>query len=157
MIKIVLFDIDGVLTDGSLLVDYNGNELKQVNLVDIDAVHAIKKQGFLIGAITGENTALCNYFEKRFPWDYFYFGRKDKLDVIKEIETITGISSCEICYIGDGFYDIEPLSYVGLSVCPNNAIKEVKDIVDICLTRNGGSGCIWEFRNILLELKEKGE
>ena len=74
MIKLFVFDIDGVLTDGSVTVDSDGNELKKISLKDIDAVFELHRRGFLLAAVTGENTEIVNYFEKRFPWEYFYRG-----------------------------------------------------------------------------------
>jgi D-sedoheptulose 7-phosphate isomerase len=157
LIKAVLFDIDGVLTDGTVSVDQDGREVKRMSLIDIDAVHDIKRQGFIIGAITGESAEKCSYFEKRFPWDYFYSGTKDKLSIVKEIEEQAQLTPNEICYVGDGWYDIDPLSYVGMSVCPQNAIPEAIDIVDIRLNKRGGDGCIWELRRILIERKSMND
>lgn len=151
LIKIVLFDIDGVLTDGTVLIDQQGHEQKRMSHVDIDAVHDIKRKGFKIGAITGEPEEKCSYFKSRFPWDYFYSGTKDKLSIVKEIEKKEALTSDNICYIGDGFYDIDALKYVGLSVCPHNAIPEAKEVADICLEKSGGGGCIWELRRILVQ------
>jgi D-sedoheptulose 7-phosphate isomerase len=157
LIKAVLFDIDGVLTDGTVSVDQDGREVKRMSLIDIDAVHDIKRQGFIIGAITGESAEKCSYFKKRFPWDYFYSGIKNKLSIVKEIEEKTQLTPSEICYIGDGWYDIDPLSYVGMAVCPRNAIPEAIDIADICLNKRGGDGCIWELRGILFERKNMND
>ncbi|GHT02059.1 hypothetical protein AGMMS50276_31570 [Synergistales bacterium] len=148
MIKIVLFDIDGVLTDGRIIIDENGKEQKQMSLRDVDAVYEIKRQGFKIGAITGENTSITNYFEKRFPWDYFYRGCKNKVDAINEISKNEGIGKEEICYIGDGKYDIAPVGYVGLGVCPFDAISPVKNVADLIIGPSG-HGAIWELAEYL--------
>jgi D-sedoheptulose 7-phosphate isomerase len=139
----VLFDIDGVLTDGRIIVDENGKERKQISLRDIDAVYEIKRQGFKIGAITGEKTEITNYFEGRFPWDYFYRGCKNKVEAIKEIAEKEGLSRDEICYLGDGKYDIDPVGYVGLGVCPSDAITPVKKAATLILGQSG-HGAIWE-------------
>ena len=155
MIKAVLFDIDGVLTDGKIFVDQEGREMKRISLKDIDAVYDIKRRGFLIGAITGEATEMSKYFERRFPWDFFYVGIKDKLSVVKDIERRAGLTPEEICYIGDGLYDIEVLSYVGLSVCPRDAIPEAITAAKIRLNKDGGDGCVWELRKLLLADKSK--
>ena len=156
MIKAVIFDIDGVITDGKILINKDGQELKRISLKDIDAIYDIKRNGFLIGAITGENTEICDYFKIRFPWDFFYSEIKDKLGVIKGIEKKMGLSPKEICYIGDGIYDIESLLYVGLSVCPADAIPEVISSSMVCLEKKGGDGCVWELRNLLLRNNIEG-
>ena len=78
MVELVVFDIDGVLTDGSILVDSRGNEQKRISIKDIDAVYELKRMGFQLAAITGENSPIVAYFQRRFPWDYFFSGCKKK-------------------------------------------------------------------------------
>lgn len=149
MIELIVFDIDGVITDGSVIIDSNGHEQKQINLKDIDAIFELHRRGYKLAAITGEDTEIVDYFEKRFPWEYFYRGNKTKKETMKLIEAGTGISREKICYIGDGKYDIEPLTYAGLGLCPANAIDKAKNAADIILQNDGGKGCIWEIISIL--------
>lgn len=149
MINLIVFDIDGVITDGTVIIDSAGNEQKQISLKDIDAIFELHKSGYRLAAITGEDTEIVNYFEKRFPWDYFYRGNKTKKETIQQIEQIAGVTRENICYVGDGKYDIEPLTYVGLGICPANAIDRVKNASDIILQNDGGKGCIWELISIL--------
>ncbi len=151
MIELIVFDIDGVITDGAVIIDSNGNEQKKINLKDIDAIFELQRRGYKLVAITGEDTDIVNYFEKRFPWDYFYRGNKTKKETIQQIEQETGISREHICYIGDGKYDEEPLIYAGLGLCPANAIDRVKNAADIILQNDGGKGCLWEMISILEE------
>ena len=149
MIKLIVFDIDGVITDGSIIVDSQGREQKQVNLKDIDAIYELLRRGFKLAAITGEDTEIVEYFHKRFPWDFFYKGNNTKKETMQLIEQSTGIDRKDICYIGDGKYDIEPLLYAGLGVCPANAIDVAKSAADLILQNDGGKGCIWEMISIL--------
>jgi D-sedoheptulose 7-phosphate isomerase len=149
MIKVIIFDIDGVITDGSIIVNEDGSEQKKINLKDVDAIFELKARGFIIAAITGEKSPIVSYFERRFPWDYFYYGKKNKIEIIKEIQNVSKMGSSEICYIGDGKYDIEPLKHVGLAICPSDAIDIVKNTSDIILQNKGGQGCLWELVSIL--------
>ena len=149
MIKMIVFDIDGVITDGSVIIDSGGNELKQINLKDIDAIFELHRLGYLLVSITGEDTEIVNYFERRFPWKHFYRGNKSKKETLQQIERETAINRKNICYIGDGKYDIEPLVYAGLGICPANAIDKAKSASDIILQNDGGEGCIWELISIL--------
>lgn len=149
MIELIVFDIDGVITDGSVIIDSNGTEQKQINLKDIDAIFELHRRGYRLAAITGEDTEIVDYFEKRFPWEYFYRGNKTKKETMQQIEKGTGISREHICYIGDGKYDVEPLMYAGLGLCPANAIDKAKNAADIILQNDGGKGCIWEMISIL--------
>lgn len=149
MIELIVFDIDGVITDGSVIIDSHGNEQKQINLKDIDAIFELHRKGYQIAAITGEDTDIVDYFEKRFPWKYFYRGNKTKKETMQQIEQSTGVDRANICYIGDGKYDVEPLTYAGLGICPANAIDKAKNAADIILQNDGGKGCIWELISIL--------
>lgn len=149
MIKFVVLDIDGVITDGSVIIDIHGNEQKKINLKDIDAIFQLKKEGYKLAAITGENTPIVEYFKKRFPWDYFYQNNKRKTDAMDEIATSEHITVKEICYVGDGKYDVEPLQHAGLGICPRDAINPAKEAADIILQNGGGQGCLWELVKIL--------
>ena len=149
MIELIVFDIDGVITDGSVIIDSKGIEQKQINLKDIDAIFELHRRGYKLAAITGEDTEIVDYFEKRFPWDYFYRGNKTKKETLQKIEAETGIGREGICYIGDGKYDVEPLAYAGLGLCPANAIDKAKNAADIILQNEGGKGCIWEMISLL--------
>lgn len=149
LIKLIVLDIDGVLTDGFITIDKDGNEHKKINMKDMDAISELKQQGFLLGAVTGEKTAIVNYFEKRFPWNYFIRGNKSKKEALQQIEIETGIQREHICYVGDGKYDVGPLEYAGLGLCPANAVDRAKAAADIVLKNNGGDGCIWEILAIL--------
>lgn len=149
MIELIVFDIDGVITDGSVIIDSKGTEQKQINLKDIDAIFELHRRGYKLAAITGEDTEIVDYFERRFPWEYFYRGNKTKKETMQQIEKGTGISREKICYIGDGKYDVEPLMYAGLGICPANAIDKAKNAADIILQNDGGKGCIWEMISIL--------
>ena len=152
MIKLVIFDIDGVLTDGAIIVDSQGHEQKRVNLKDIDAFFTLKKKGYTLAAVTGEDTAIVSYFENRFPWDYFYKGTKKKKETIQEIIGRTGYDLKETCYIGDGKYDVDAIRMVGLGVCPADAVTDAKVAADVILHNNGGDGCVWELKEILKRL-----
>lgn len=155
MIELIVFDIDGVITDGSVIIDSRGNEQKQIDLKDIDAIYELAGRGYKLAAITGEDTEIVNYFQDRFPWSYFYRGNKTKKETMKLIEAGTGIDRNHICYIGDGKYDVEPLTYAGLGLCPANAIDKAKAAADIVLQNDGGKGCIWEMISLLENYNNK--
>lgn len=151
MIELVIFDIDGVLTDGSILVNSQGQEQKRVNIKDIDAIFELKRRGYLLAAVTGEKTEIVEYFHRRLPWDRFYSGCKQKLKTIQKLVTDLGLTMEQAAYIGDGKYDLEVLPHVGMSVCPADAIREARLQADVVLHQAGGDGCIWELLSILAE------
>lgn len=149
MVELVIFDIDGVLTDGSILVDSQGREQKRINIKDIDAIFELKRKGYRLAAVTGENTEIVNYFRNRFPWDYFYCGCKKKLETIRSLVDELSLSMDQTAYIGDGKYDLDILPHVGLSICPADAIREARLQADVVLHRAGGEGCVWELLSVL--------
>ena len=149
MIKLIIFDIDGVLTDGNVIVDETGKEYKSYNLTEIDSINDLKSKGFLIAAITGEDTPITNLFKKKIDWNDFISGCKNKLSEVKNLEQKFKLMTDEICYIGDGKYDIAAIQYVGLGVCPNNAIPEVKSVAKYVLKGVGGKNCIKELNELL--------
>ena len=155
MIKIVVLDIDGVITDGSVIVDMQGKEQKKLNLKDIDAIYELHNEGYKLAAITGENTSIVDYFKQRFPWDYFFQNNKTKKATLQEIAHMEQVAMEEVCYVGDGKYDVESLETAGLGICPADAIDRAKQAADIILQNSGGQGCLWELIAILRERNEQ--
>lgn len=154
MIKLVLLDIDGVLTNGKVSIDSGGKEYKTIDFKDIDAVFEMKRRGYKIGLLTGEATEITLFFKERFKPDFFYNGCKNKPAALKEILEATGFTVNNVCYVGDGKYDVPVMELIKYAACPANAIPEVKAIASIKLQARGGDGCIWELLEYLQ--KEKG-
>ena len=157
VISTVVFDIDGVLTDGSVHIDQAGKEFKAYNMTEIDALNDAKRLGYRIAAVTGEDTPIVEVFRNRVPWDRFISGCKDKRAAIQTLELEFEITREEICYIGDGKYDIAAIEYAGLGVCPQNSISDVKRAADIVLKESGGGHCVMELLTLLKNLKDEAD
>jgi len=153
--RVIVFDIDGILTDGTVQVDENGHEYKRFLLNDIDALNQLSRDGFVIAAITGEDTPLTDYFRKKASWKYFVKGCKHKLEAFKEILFKEDCPLDKAIYIGDGLYDVPVLEYVTNSVCPANAIPAAKKVARIHLHSSGGDGCVVELYESLRMKKFK--
>ncbi len=151
-IKIVLTDVDGVLTDAGMYYDQTGNELKKFNTRDGMGFQLLKEAGIRTGIITSENTEIVARRAKKVKVDYLYQGIKDKLSVVQEICNIENISLKEVAYIGDDINDFEVLNAVGFSFCPSDAIDENKRIVKHVLNSKGGEGA---FREMVIRLLKK--
>ena len=143
-IKLLFFDIDGVITDGKLLVDEDGREFKQMDYRDIDAIFKFKTKGIKIGAISKENRKIVDYFKTRFPWDYFFPGVGSKLNILKNLVESKHCDRSELAFMGDSYADVEAIQYVGFSICPANAIPEIRNTAKLLLLKNGGDGAIAE-------------
>ena len=149
MIKVLLSDIDGVLTDGRVTFDALGNETKTVNFIDMDAMGSFRQRGVKIGLITGEKNSIVEYFKKRFRPDFFICGCHTKDEAVKQLMEENGFDPTEVCYIGDGKYDLPVMPLVRISACPANAIREVKSAVTLNLNTRGGDGVIKELLDVL--------
>ena len=149
-IKLIAFDIDGVVTSGKLIVDENAAESKVIDFRDIDAIFQQKREVYQISFLTEENSKISNYFKDRFQPDYFYNNVKKKDEIIRQIAAASGVDLNNICYVGDGKYDIAPMSIAGCSICPQNAIDEVKRVSTMILNSYGGDGFIYEVKNRIL-------
>ncbi len=143
MIKLIACDIDGVLTDGKIYISNQG-ESKCLCFKDMDAVSELKALGFGFALITGEDDFFAHKARERFEPDIFVSACKDKSAAIQKIADQEGFSLDEICYIGDGKYDVETLAIVGLGLCPSNAIDSARENADCILHSAGGEGCLYE-------------
>lgn len=150
-IRVLIFDIDGVITDGKKYTDGRAQEIKSISYKDLDAVKAFQNENILVGCISGEDTIFSRQIAESL--DYSALGEKNKKKALKEFAGRYQVDAFEICYIGDGKYDIDVLEYAGLAVCPNDAIQEVKNVADIVLDTYGGQGCIAELYTRLHQVK----
>lgn len=151
---IVIFDVDGVITDGTVIVDDNGIQSKRVNLKDIDAIFALHCKGILIGAVTAEKNSFSEWIRKKFPWDVFYDGVKNKGDIIEEIRS-KGYEY--IIYVGDGIKDISAFQHADFRICPKDAIKEIKVSADYIMEEKAGSGQLWNLIQIVDSQLKSGD
>ncbi len=141
-IQAVITDIDGVLTDGKLMLGEGAEINKRLCFKDLDAVSMFRAQGIKVGIISGESDKFTDLVNKTMCPDYFFPGCKDKSKALEEISKREGIPLSSICYIGDGKYDLEAIKLVGIGACPMDAIAEVKQAAGIILDCKGGEGCL---------------
>lgn len=153
-LRLFLCDIDGTLTDGGMYYSERGDELKKFNTRDGMAIGWLREAGIKTGIITSENMAIALKRARKLNMDYLYQGRRagGKLAVARKICDSMGITLDEVAYIGDDVNCIELLRSVGISACPADACRQVKEIPGIrIMTRKGGDGCVREFIECLLD------
>ena len=150
--KAVVFDIDGVITDGKKYL-CGQEETKSVALKDLDAIHMLKEEGYIVGAITGESTTFAQKLKEELSLDFFILGCKKKWEELQKSIEKYHISKTQVCYIGDGKYDMDALQHAGFSVCPSDAIYEVKELSKHVLKTPGGGGCIAEVYTMLHDVR----
>jgi len=159
-IKIVLSDVDGVLSDGGMYLTSEGIEFKKFHVHDGMGFVILKELGFKVGIITSEDSDIINFRAKKLKLDYVFKGRRNngKLDAVKEICKQENLSLSNVAYIGDDINCIELLNNVGVCACPFNATRYVKKIDNIIvLSKNGGDGAFREFVEMILDKMGKKE
>ena len=152
-IKLVLSDVDGVLTDAGMYYSENGEVLKKFNAHDGMGFQLLREKGFKTGIITSENTKIVEERAKKLMIDYLVQGKREggKLASAREICETEGIQLENVAYIGDDINCLELLENVGVAACPADAIDKVKAVPNIIiLSKNGGDGAFREFVNHLL-------
>ena len=152
-IKLLLTDVDGVLTDSGMYYSEAGDELKKFNTHDGMGLQLIRQKGIKTGIITSEDTRLVERRFQKLKLDYLYQGKREggKLSVVKEICEKEGISLKEVAYIGDDVNCLELLSSVGLAACPSDALDTIKNIPGIIqMKKKGGEGCVREFTELIM-------
>ncbi|MFR9619956.1 MAG: N-acylneuraminate cytidylyltransferase [Rikenellaceae bacterium] len=152
-IRLVLSDVDGVLTDAGMYYSENGVELKKFNTHDGMGFNLLQQAGLKVGIVTSEQTQMVENRAKKLKLDYLYQGKRDggKLAAAKEICSQMGISLDEVAYIGDDVNCYELLSAVGYAACPADALPKIKSIAGIDILRSkGGEGAFRELAEKIL-------
>ena len=157
MIKLVLLDVDGTLTDGGIYRGNNGEELKRFNVKDGYAIVNAQKLGIEFGIITGRKTELVEIRAKELKIKYLYQGISEKTVILEEIMKKDSLSKEEIAYMGDDLNDLLIMKQVGLSGTPKDAVDEVIQVADFVSKKNGGSGAVREFVEHILKKDGKWE
>ncbi|MCR4663562.1 MAG: HAD hydrolase family protein [Endomicrobiaceae bacterium] len=156
-IKLVATDIDGVLTAGEVIVLESGEEIKIWNVRDRQGLHTLKQYlpELKIAWITGRKSKQVEIRAKEQKVDFLVQECKDKIKSILDIANKLSISLSEIAYIGDDIIDLSVLRKVGLSVCPKDAVTEVKKVSKYISQYEGGKGVFREVCEILLKANKK--
>jgi 3-deoxy-D-manno-octulosonate 8-phosphate phosphatase (KDO 8-P phosphatase) len=151
MIKLVAFDVDGVLTDGSLTFDENGHEYKTFNAKDGQGIVNLHKAGIITAIITARNNGTVEHRAKNLNITELHQGSKNKIETLENIMKKYNINFEEIAYMGDDLPDICILEKVHLKGCPNDAVDEVKKVANFIASKNGGRGAVREFCDYILK------
>lgn len=152
-IKLFLTDVDGTLTDAGMYYTESGDEFKKFNTHDGKGIELLRNRNVKTGILTSEKTKIVENRGKKLKIDYLYQGieNKGKLDCAKMISSELGISLKEVAYIGDDINCKELLQSVGISACPFNSVKEIKELDGIILlSKSGGDGAVREFIDLLI-------
>lgn len=150
-IKLLAFDVDGVMTDGSVTYDENGVEYKTFNVKDGHGLVRMEKSGFITAIITARNNGTVEHRAKNLNITELYQGQQYKLSALNEILKKYNLSYENVSYMGDDIPDICILEKVGLACCPNDAVEEVKNVCNFQSSINGGRGAVRELCDFILD------
>lgn len=157
MIKLIVLDVDGCLTDGGLIYSADAIESKTFNVKDGLGISSWVKMGNQVAIITGRNSTIVQKRAEELGIQHIYQGIKDKDRVLKELVASLGINFYEVGAIGDDLNDYNMLSMVGRSFTPKNGVKEIRNIVNKVLSFNGGDGAVREMIDTLVDENDQRE
>ena len=149
-IKLLLLDVDGILSDGRLYFSNSGEEIKAFHSLDGHGIKMLMSTGVAVGIITGRTSAIVSKRAADLGVGILYQGREDKIDVLQEVSKDQDIPLNAICYAGDDLPDLPVLRAVGLSFSVPGAHYAVKNAVHVVTARHGGEGAVREITDFIL-------
>lgn len=157
MIKLIVLDIDGCLSDGKIIYSSDGSEVKNFNVKDGLGIVSWIKMGHQIAIITGRDSKMVQKRADELGVQHLYQGIKNKDKVLDSIIKSLNLKSYEVAAIGDDLNDYRMLKFVGRSFTPKNGVKAIKSIVDTVLSRDGGDAAVREMIDILVDENDQTE
>lgn len=154
-VKAFIFDIDGILTDGTVLVTESGDQLRKFNVRDGYAMRLAVKKGYHICVISGGNSASVIFRLKGLGVTEVHLGIDKKLSVYEEFIKKHALDPKDVLYMGDDVPDMPVMQAVGVSACPIDAIEDVKVISDYISPFPGGTGCVRDVVEKVLRIQGK--
>ncbi len=150
-IKLAAFDIDGVMTDGSLYYLPDGSQAKVFNAKDGLGITMLNAAGIRTAIITAKDSNAVLERSKTLGITKLFMGQKNKIEALNDLCCEFSLKYDEIFYMGDDLPDIQVLKLVGLSACPIDAVDEVKDVCDIITLKAAGRGAVREVCDFILK------
>ncbi len=154
-IRMLLLDVDGVMTDGGLYYSADGIELKRFHAHDGYGIVRAHRHGLRVGLISGRSTPIVDARAAVLKIEDVIQGTEDKVSALRALQVKYGFEDEEFAFVGDELFDMPLLETVGFSAAPRNARKEVKDIVDYVTSVEGGDGAVREVIDLILAVQEK--
>ncbi|OHE54797.1 MAG: hypothetical protein A2Z47_15525 [Thermodesulfovibrio sp. RBG_19FT_COMBO_42_12] len=152
-IEFLLLDVDGILTDGRIFIDGYGNELKTFHIHDGHGIVLLKKSGIGVGIISGRSSRSVEYRAKELNITEVFQGITDKVSVYKQIAGKYNLTEEQVAFMGDDLIDLPLLRMVGFSATAADAVREVREVVDMISDKMGGGGAVREVTDFILKAK----
>jgi len=152
-IKLILSDVDGVMTDSTIEIDHNGNESKRFNTLDGYGIRMWQQAGYIMGLITGRDCPCVFHRAKNLGLEIVRAGTFAKWEAVLEIAAEQNLSLAEIAFIGDDYPDLPAIRAVGLGVTVPHAPQELKNAAEYITQRPGGYGAVRDLIDQILKIK----
>lgn len=154
-IKLLLLDVDGVMTDGTINLDGQGKETKSFHVRDGHGVKLAQRAGIVIGLITGRSSEVVNVRARELAIQEVHQGAKEKITVYDLLLAKYGLRDEEVAYIGDDIVDLDVLKRAGLAAAVADCDPSIRTSVDIITKAEGGRGAVREVINLILKSRGK--
>jgi 3-deoxy-D-manno-octulosonate 8-phosphate phosphatase (KDO 8-P phosphatase) len=154
-IHLLLLDVDGVLTDGRIIIDDRGIETKQFYVRDGQGIALLLQAGIDVGFLSARKSASVRRRAKELRVHLVREGVRDKLSAYSEIKRSAGLKDDQIAYVGDDIIDLPILRQAGLAVSVRDGWAGLKRAVDYVTLANGGHGAVREIAELLLKIQRK--
>jgi 3-deoxy-D-manno-octulosonate 8-phosphate phosphatase (KDO 8-P phosphatase) len=155
IVKVLLLDVDGILTDGSIIYTADNTEIKAFHIQDGLGLKLLQMAGIETGLITARRSEMVRRRAEELGITHIFQGVENKLKVFQELLVSQGLQAEETAYMGDDWLDLPLLTRVGFSATVVDAVPEVKQVVHYITSRSGGKGAVREVCDLLLEAKGK--
>ena len=152
-IRLLVMDVDGVMTDGKITYTSDGQELKSFNIKDGLGIKRAQASGIETAIITGRTSPMVERRARELGIAHLVQGREDKLSALSALVDQMNLSLVQVAYIGDDLPDLTAIESVKLGACPADAATEVKSKANWVSTRAGGDGCVREICDLLVSHK----
>lgn len=152
-IRLLLLDVDGVMTDGGIIYDASGLETKRFNVKDGHGIKMLQRYGVEVGIITGRTSIVVDNRARELGISLVYQGSLRKLDSYEDIKSKTSLEDDQIAYMGDDVIDVPVLRRVGFSAAPLDCLSDVRSVVDYVATLAGGCGAVREVCDHILKAR----
>ncbi|UJH92905.1 HAD-IIIA family hydrolase [Antarcticibacterium sp. 1MA-6-2] len=154
-INTFIFDVDGVLTDGSIQVSTDGELLRTMNIKDGYALKTAQLAGYNVCIISGGKNEGVRKRLRDLGITNIYLGIQDKVEQLNEFFDIYEVDAQNVLYMGDDIPDLYPMRLVGLPCCPQDAAAEIKEISRYVSHKKGGKGCVRDVIEQVLKVQGK--
>ncbi len=154
-VRLVVFDVDGTLTDGGMYYGSDGELMKRFSVKDGMGITLLRRAGIQTAFVTAESSSIALRRAEKLQVDYVVLSVHDKLQEVQRIAQKAGVTLDAIAYMGDDVNDIPAIEAVGVSACPADAVTAVKERVDYITQAAAGYGAVREFCDLILVAQDR--